>query len=99
LHLLLQIHEKNKFHFVFFRFISNQVYEYILFAGLLLLATILFMVLAYFYEYTPERSAEEDENEMKRIDTTNIDDSTRHDYLSKCQVNPTYDIGTAVEKF
>jgi len=36
------------------RFVSNQVYEYILFAGLLMLATVVFVTLAYFYEYTPE---------------------------------------------
>lgn len=33
------------------KFVDNQVYEYILFAGLLLIATILFMILSYFYKY------------------------------------------------
>ncbi len=38
------------------RFIKSQVFEYVFFAGLLGLATIVFLVLSYFYKYADETS-------------------------------------------
>jgi hypothetical protein len=62
-----------------------------------MLATVVFVTLAYFYEYTPERSADDEvEHEIskERITTTNFSDN-----LNKCAVNPTYeDLGIASDK-
>jgi hypothetical protein len=33
------------------KFVDNQVYEYILFAGLLFVATIVFIIISWFYKY------------------------------------------------
>ena len=67
-----------------------------------MLATVLFVTLAYFYEYTPDRSAgdeEEDEMNKERITTTDIDDLDGYGHLNKCAVNPTYgDLGIASDK-
>jgi hypothetical protein len=44
------------------KFVDNQVYEYLLFAGLLGIATIAFGVLAWFYKYEdPDASSEKEE--------------------------------------
>ena len=45
--------------------ISDQVYEYVFFAGLLLLATIIFGVLAFFYKYVEKPEVET--NEKKKL--------------------------------
>jgi len=47
------------------RFIKSQVYEYIFFAGLLGLATIVFLALSYFYKYTDEQS--QNENNTNKV--------------------------------
>ena len=36
------------------KFVENQVYEYILFAGLLFIATISFIIISYFYKYVED---------------------------------------------
>jgi hypothetical protein len=62
-----------------------------------MLATVLFVTLAYFYEYTPDRSADDedkDEISKERTTTTNFSDN-----LNKCAVNPTYeDLDIASDK-
>jgi dipeptide/tripeptide permease len=47
------------------RFIKSQVYEYVFFAGLLGVATIIFLVLSYFYKYTDEPS--QDGNNTNKV--------------------------------
>lgn len=42
------------------KFVDNQVYEYILFSGLLLISTFVFMLLSYFYKYVEDIKDEED---------------------------------------
>lgn len=42
------------------RVISNQVYEYIFFAGLMAVATVILFVLAIFYKY-PDNNTNDDE--------------------------------------
>lgn len=43
--------------------LENQVYEYIFFAGLLLLATLIYMVLAYFYKYDKDKNPNKESDE------------------------------------
>lgn len=38
------------------KFVDNQVYEYILFAGLLFVATIVFIIISWFYKYIEDTS-------------------------------------------
>jgi hypothetical protein len=47
--------------------IDDQVYEYVFFAGLLFLATIIFSVLAYFYKYVEKPEVES--NEKKKMNS------------------------------
>ncbi len=46
----------------FLRFFENQIYEYLLFSGLLLLAILAFIIICYFYEYTDPNY---EENQLK----------------------------------
>ena len=43
--------------------LENQVYEYIFFAGLLLLATLIYIVLAYFYKYDKDKNPNKESDE------------------------------------
>ena len=47
------------------RAIDSQVYEYVFFAGLLAIATIIFCILSYFYKYVDKPEAES--NEKKKM--------------------------------
>ena len=49
------------------KFVDNQVYEYIIFAGLLGVATIIFGILAFFYKYSDpkEHTKEKEEEKMQ----------------------------------
>ena len=44
------------------RAIENQVWEYVFFAGLLLLATVIFGVMSFFYKYTDKQDEKSDKN-------------------------------------
>ncbi len=61
--------------FVFFvaevKLISNQVHEYFFFAGLLVLATLIFMILGYFYKYVEEN----DRSKIYDSNVKNVDES------------------------
>ena len=56
------------------RFVSNQVHEYLIFICLLVVATGMFFIVAYFYEYV-KKPTTEDEN--------NKNDETAEDDLKK----------------
>lgn len=65
------------------RFISNQVYEYIFFAGIMAIATIIFLILAIFYKYVDnnhenkaDNNSELKTNEEKNSVIFNNDDDS-----------------------
>jgi hypothetical protein len=61
------------------RIVENQVYEYIIFAGLLSLATVLFGFLAYFYKYEEDIKKEaETEGEIEKSELKAIKWPSRH---------------------
>lgn len=47
------------------KFLPNQVYEYLLFAGLLLLGTVCFIVLSFFYKYENNDENEDGDKEIE----------------------------------
>jgi hypothetical protein len=49
------------------KFFSNQAHEYYLFAGLLAIATIVFAILSYFYEYNEETHGSDNDEELWSI--------------------------------
>ena len=51
------------------KIVDNQVWEYVIFAGLMSLGTILFIVLARFYKY--EEDAQKIEDEIEEFDGNN----------------------------
>ena len=54
------------------KFVDNQVYEYLIFAGLLIITTFLFAILSYFYKYEEYKTEEfECENSQKPLLTSN----------------------------
>ena len=46
--------------------LQNQVHEYLFFAGLLLAATLIYMVLAYFYKYDKDKNPNKDDEEKNK---------------------------------
>ena len=51
------------------KFVDNQVYDYILFAGLLSVATLIFGILGYFYKYV--EPAREEDMSAEKLDNGN----------------------------
>lgn len=56
------------------KFVENQVYEYILFAGLLFIATISFIIISYFYKYV-------EDIEVKDLEIFTISKDDKNDAL------------------
>lgn len=51
------------------KIVDNQVYEYLIFLGLLALATIVFAIIGYFYKYVEDQKPDEDKSSDSSSDT------------------------------
>ena len=71
------------------KFVDNQVYEYILFAGLLLIATIVFIIISYFYKYV-------EDIEIKDLEIFTISKDEKNDVL---QPKPSIEFSKCNSKF
>ena len=63
------------------KFVKDQVYEYLTFTGLILLATIAFCVISYFYEYVEDKK--EDSNEEIKVSKLNSSYGVNNPALSE----------------
>ena len=48
------------------KFVENQVYEYLIFAGLLAIATIAFIIIGYFYKYSEDVDNENNDEAYRK---------------------------------
>ena len=58
------------------RIVENQVYEYILFAGLLAIATLAFIIISYFYKYTDDIDSRATKKNAEEFEKKNLSTSS-----------------------
>jgi hypothetical protein len=51
------------------KMVDNQVYEYLIFLGLLAFATLVFAIISYFYKYVEDHKHDEDKSSDSSSDT------------------------------
>ncbi|CAF0910291.1 unnamed protein product [Brachionus calyciflorus] len=72
------------------KFVENQVYEYVIFIGLLIVATVIFIILSWFYKYT-------DKTEVTSIESIDSEQSLEQNKPLSHSTHPKYSTDSEVK--